>query len=68
MAENLVSVLHAEIVRVRALLPIYEAIGPVGAFARLMFTQAIVAGEAALQSGAPDDMVRAIERLRGCTT
>lgn len=41
MAENLFSALHAELVRVRELLPLYEAIGPAGQFAHVMITAAL---------------------------
>lgn len=66
ITENLFSALHAELARVRALLRL-KAIGPTTMFRGLVFIEAIHAGEAALQSGDPVDLVRAIERLRGCT-
>ena len=63
--ETLGEALPAEMTRVRALIPIYQSIGPAGGFAIMMMNKALDEAQRALAEGDVAAMVRAYEDLKG---
>ena len=64
---NLIEGIQTECNRLRdEALPLYEQIGPAGAFARAVIRQAITEGEAAIASGDVIRCLAAYESLRKC--
>lgn len=63
---NIIEGIQAECARCRELLKVYEGIGPVGSFGRLMISRDIENGEAAIASGDIVAMVEALRALQGC--
>ena len=63
---NLVEGIQQECNRVREIIPLYESIGPAGAFGAAMLKQAIREGEAAIASGDALRCLAAYESLKGC--
>lgn len=51
--------------RVRELIPLYQEIGPAGAFGLLMINQALTRAEQAAASGDVIAMLRSYEELKG---
>jgi hypothetical protein len=65
-SENLMDGLFKEMNRCRELLKEYEAIGPVGAFGKMMITQDILFAEQAIKENDVVKMLQAYESLKGC--
>lgn len=64
---NLVEGIQAQCNRVRdELLPVYDSLGPVGAFGALMLREAVKEGEAAIASNDVVRMVKAYQSLKSC--
>lgn len=64
---NLIEGIQEQCKRVRdELLPLYEELGPVGAFGAAMLKQAVTEGEAAIASGDVVRMLAAYKELEGC--
>jgi hypothetical protein len=57
--------LPAEMTRVRGLLPMYQAIGPAGAFALMFMNQALDRAQSALAEGDVVAMLHVYEELKG---
>lgn len=62
---NLIEGVQAEMNRVRALIPIYESIGPAGTFAITMMRAAITEGERTIAEDDTIAMMAAYESLKG---
>lgn len=63
---NLIEGIQSQCNRVRAILPHYDELGPVGVFGATMLRQAIAEGEAAIASGDVVRMLAAFKELEGC--
>jgi hypothetical protein len=63
---NLIEGIQKECNRVRAILPHYEALGPVGFFGVAALKADIAEGEAAIASGDCARMIRALSALEDC--
>ena len=57
--------LPAEMTRVRGLIPMYQSIGPAGAFAIMFINQALDRAQKALAEGDVVAMIRVYEELKG---
>jgi len=65
--ETLGDALPKEQARVRELLTQYKSIGPAGTFGAMMLEQDLRAADQAVMSGDVVAMLRAFERLKGCS-
>lgn len=65
---NVIEAIQNECQRVRDLLPLYEEIGPAGAFGLAMLKASIKTGEAAIASGDVMKMLPALKDLQDCTS
>lgn len=63
---NLIEGIQQQANRVRELLPVYDGLGPVGAFGAFMLRRAISEGEAAIASGDVVRMIATYKALEGC--
>ncbi len=63
---NLIESLQNELNRCRELVVEYDAMGPVGVFAKTMITQEIKEAEKMISTGDTIGMLRLYEQLQGC--
>lgn len=62
---SLAEALPTEMTRVRALIPLYQSIGPAGGFAIMMMNRALDEAQKALAEGDVIAMLRVYEDLKG---